>query len=478
MRRHLFSTSILTCATIALIGSALVGPAHGSETTPRDTTGTVTVDGATVTTRGPWIAPAGSECIDLLLDYDGFTDTTEYEDYTVVLVRVDGRPLPATTLIKPYRGAPAAGTTSMQFCPNGEDPLNPTEPITLKLTTPSGGTATGAPFEWTTEPIVPPTPSPLPATTQLGEVTVTTTGNWIKPATTRSVSQQESYSYLYAYTGLPVGESLFVKLIDARTREQYLAFSGNNPSWLPEFGSGFVAVSLYVYKPPPESFYVQISTQAGDIAETGPYTWDSSAPAPVPPKPQPQAVALGPMTITPTGHWGVPAYCGEVLVAYTGRPNDWTYITASVIDATTREVLGIAQSFDYSESATMPIRICARVTAQTPLILQFESEAGVVESAPFRWEGTAVTPGQVRTLKATVPKQKGRVTLRWQAPANATAAGVTAYEYRVNAGPWTSTPRMNVTVSRLPSKKVATFVVRAVAGDLRGPEARVTARPR
>ena len=478
MRRHLFSTSILACASIALISSTLVGPAHGSEATTRATTGTVTVGGATVTTRGQWIAPAGSECINLLLDYTGFTDTTAGGDYEVLLLRPDGTRLPPTTLVKPYRDAPAAGTSSMQFCPNGEDPLNPAEPIALKLTTPNGDTATGAAFDWSTDPIDPPPPSPLPATVQLREVTVATTGNWIKPATTPSVSQQESYSYLYSYTGLPVDESVFVKLIDARTREQHVAFSGNNPPWLPEFGSGFVAVGLYMYKPPPETFYIQISTQAGDIAETGPYTWDSSAPAPLPPKPQPQAVALGPMTITPTGNWGVPAYCGVVSVAYTGRPNEWIYITASVLDATTREVLGVAQSFDYSEGATMPIRICARVTAQTPLILQFESEAGVVESPPFRWEGTAVTPGQVRTLKATVPKQKGRVTLRWQVPANATAAGVTAYEYRVNAGPWTSTPRTTVTVSRLPSKKVATFVVRAVAGDLRGPEARVTAQPR
>ena len=102
----------------------------------------------------------------------------------------------------------------------------------------------------------------------------------------------------------------------------------------------------------------------------------------------------------------------------------------------------------------------------------------MVESPPFRWEGTAVTPGQVRTLKATVPRQKGRVTLRWQAPVNAVAAGVTAYEYRGNAGPWVNTARTTVTLSRLPSKKVATFTVRAVAGELRGPEARVTARPR
>lgn len=360
---------------------------------------------------------------------------------------------------------------------------DPAAPISLQL-----GEATSAPFHWTTEPTIPPGPRALPASASQRAVSVQTVGNWAKPAQGTKDSEARIYAKLVSFTGASTstGEAgaleqhyVHVAVIDPATREQLMSGSASNhyPPTATDSGLITVVSEPYAIDYPP-SFLMQLSTDTGDVIETGPYAWAATAP-PIPtPAASLQSVTLNTLTATPTGDWRVPSYCGKVQVSWTGWPRDGRWQLFRLIDAHTRQQLGVVDWPEYLERGRMPLAVCPKATSDQALVLQVVTAAGVAESAPFRWEPARITPGQVRSLQASVPEERGHVTLRWRPPANAAQAGVTSYEYRLYKGAWTSTTGTSVTVTGLQRWRWAAFGVRAVAGELRGPEVRVRARPR
>lgn len=481
------SAALVVAATApAHAQSSRDASAHSSTVSlvaPASTAGSVALGTVSVRTRGEWLAPRDSACVNLLLDYRGVANNPEVMYYGITVQTHTGDFYASGSII-PMEGAPADGTTSIIACGNPEDPLDSSRPITLRLTEfrfhdePSD--ATGTPFFWSTSPVTPPAPTSLPGTAQLRGVTISTTGNWLRPRSQPPLSTylKPGYSYLLNFAGLRSEESVEVSLIDPRTRQQLAFGAATGSEFASEPATGQIGLVIYPDQEAAASFVMQVRLSAGDVVEHGPIAWAAQPPPNPVPQIGPQPVSLGSLVATPVGDWSVPARCGRVTVAYTGRPNDWQMLFVRLIDEVTREELGQGSMFDYLESASIDMNVCARVTAQTRLILQVESRPGVAESVPFRWEGAVVVPQQVRNLKAVVPKAKGRVNLSWQPPINAVQAGVTAYQYRVNNSTWRTVAETSVSVIRLSNKKSITFTVRAIAGDTLGAETKVSAKPR